>query len=68
VLTAAGCAADTAACTPVFGQVQPSTGYGNGGIGAQCPLGQVLVGYDSSVVGGPLLCAPFTVSCPVPTK
>lgn len=66
LIAAAGCAVDTKSCTPVFGQVLPTTGYGNGGSGAQCPLGQVLVGYDSSVAGGPLLCAPFTVSCPIP--
>jgi hypothetical protein len=64
----AGCAADMQTCTPVFGTIVPTTGYGTGGQGAQCPLGQVLVGYDPGVTGGPLLCAPFTVSCPIPTK
>lgn len=56
---------NTVTCTPVFAAPQP---YLNSQNSYKCPLGQVLVGYDQGAVGGPLLCASMTVSCPVPEK
>lgn len=54
---------NTVGCTAVFGTPVPTMNSVNN---FACPLGEVLVGYDSGRVGGPLLCATMTVSCPVP--
>lgn len=58
----AGCGAENqVGCTSTLG---PTEAYTLGENSSQCPIGMVLVGYDEAAVGGPLLCATITTSCP----
>lgn len=61
-LLLASCGAENQkTCTTIFGQGVPTSDLLNN---RQCPQGQVLVGYGEDIIGGPLVCATVTVTCP----
>lgn len=60
-----GCANSVRSCTT---SVTAASYYPETENNYQCPVGQVLVGYNTHAINGPLLCAATQVVCPVPGK
>lgn len=64
-LLLSSCAKNSVNCTTIYNTpVNRQLSENN----SKCQIGEVLVGYDTTAVGGPLICASATTSCPVPSK